>query len=221
MSVTTFSALTLGDAFAAAEPHNGRVRIPVRRELDINSFGASAIRAESAGAELVPEHDETGPGADRHEELYFVASGRATFTVAGEEIAAPAGTFVFVRDAESRRAAVAEEDGTTLLAFGGRAGEAWRVSPGEALREFFPLHEAKDFEGAAAVARDVLEDYPGNGLALYNLACCESLLGRADDALGHLEAAIETAPSLAENAKADEDFEAIRGDSRFGALIAD
>jgi len=126
-----------------------------------------------------------------------------------------------VRDPEARRAAIAGEDGTTLLAFGGRPGHAWRVTPGEALREFFPLHSAKDFEGAAAVARHVLEDYPGNGLALYNLACCESLLGRADDALEHLEAALAAAPRLAENAKTDEDFDAIRDDERFGALIVD
>ena len=99
---------------------------------------------------------------------------------------------------------LATREGTTLLAFGGRPGQAWRVTPGEALREFFPLHEAKDFEGAAAVAREVLEDYPGNGLALYNLACCESLLGRADDAFEHLEAALGVAHSLAENAKTDD-----------------
>ena len=94
------------------------------------------------------------------------------------------------------------------------------MTPGEALREFFPLHEAKDFEGAASVARDVLEDYPGNGLALYNLACCESLLGRADDAFGHLEEALAAAPSLAENARTDEDFAPIREDSRFEPLVA-
>ena len=219
MAVTTHTALNLEDSFAAAESRNGRVSVPVRRELDVGSFGANAWRAETAGTELVREHDETGPGADRHEELYFVASGRATFTVSGETIDAPTGTFVFVRDPEVRRAAVADEDGTTLLAFGGRPGEAWRVTPGEALREFFPLHEAKDFEGAAAVARDVLADYPGNGLALYNLACCESLLGRADDAFQHLEAAIATAPSLIENARTDEDFAPIRDDERFEVLV--
>src|SRR5215212_2657169 len=220
MAVTTFTALNLEEAFAAAESRDGRVSVPVRRELDIDSFGARASRVESAGAELVREHDETGPGSDRQEELYFIASGRATFTVSGETIEAPAGTFVFVRDPEARRAAVAEEDGTTLLSFGGRPGEAWRVTPGEALREFFPLHEAKDFEGAAAVAQDVLADYPGNGLALYNLACCESLLGRTDDAREHLESAIEAAPSLAENAKTDEYFVGVRGNERFEALLA-
>jgi tetratricopeptide (TPR) repeat protein len=220
MSVTTLAVLNLEESFSDAEPRDGRAFAAVRRELDVNAFGISAVRAYEAGATLFREHDETGPGADRHEELHYVASGRAAFMVDGETVQAPAGTFVFVRDPESKRSAVAVEDGTIVLLISGRPGQAWRVSPGEALREFFPLHEAKDFEGAEAVAREVLEDYPGNGLALYNLACCESLLGRADDAFGHLEAAIATAPSLVENAKTDEDFAAIRGDSRFEALVA-
>ena len=220
MSVATVGALNLDQAFAEKDFANGRAFIPVRRELDVNAFGIYATRAVEAGGTIFDQHDELGPGAGRHEELHFVASGKATFTVDGETLEAPAGTFVFVRDPGSKRGAVAAEAGTTVLVIGGRPGEAWRMTPGEALREFFPLHEAKDFEGAAAVARDVLEDYPGNGLALYNLACCESLLGRPDDAFGHLEEALAAAPSLAENAKTDEDFAPIREDSRFEPLVA-
>ena len=220
MSVTTLGVLTLDESFGNEKPRDGRAFVAVRRELDVNAFGISAVRAYEAGATLFREHDETGPGADRHEELHYVASGTAAFMVDGETVQAPAGTFVFVRDPESKRSAVAVEEGTTVVLISGRPGQAWRVTPGEALREFFPLHEAKDFEGAAAVAGEVLEDYPGNGLALYNLACCESLLGRADDAFGHLEAALATAPSLAENAKTDEDFEPIRDDARFEPLVA-
>ena len=220
MSVTTLAVLSLDESFGNAEPRDGRAFVPVRRELDVNAFGIYATRALEAGATLFNEHDESGPGADRHEELHYIAAGTAKFTVDGETLEAPAGTFVFVRDPESKRGAVAVDEGTTVVVIGGRPGQAWRVTPGEALREFFPLHEGKDFEGAAAVARDVLEDYPGNGLALYNLACCESLLGRSDDAFGHLEAALATAPSLAENARTDEDFAPIRDDSRFAALVA-
>src|SRR4051812_131665 len=113
MSVTTFAALSLDESFADAEARDGRVSVPVRRELDVNAFGIYAVRAVEAGAILAAEHDKMGPGADRHEELLFVSTGKATFTVEGETIEAPAGTFVFVRDPESRRAAVADEDGTT------------------------------------------------------------------------------------------------------------
>jgi Tetratricopeptide repeat len=221
MSVTTSAVLNLEDEFAEGRDREGRVFVGVRRKLDAGSFGATAVRAAASGTDIVREHDELGPGADRHEELYFVASGHAAFTVDGEEIDAPAGTFVFVRDPESKRAAVTKEDGTTLLILGGRPGQPWRVPPGEALYEFFPLHEAKDYEGAAAVAHEVLADFPGNGLALYNLACCESLLGRTEDAIAHLDEALAAAPSLKENARTDEDFVAIRDDDRFTALVAE
>ena len=221
MSVTTSAALNLEEEFAEGRDREGRVFVGVRRKLDVGSFGATAVRAAASGTDIVREHDELGPGADRHEELYFVASGHAAFTVDGEEIDAPAGTFVFVRDPESKRAAVTKADGTTLLILGGRPGQPWRVPPGEALFEFFPLHEAKDYEGAAAVAKDVLGDFPGNGLALYNLACCESLLGRPEDALKHLGKGLAAAPSLKENARTDEDFDAIRDDPRFTALVAE
>ena len=70
------------------------------------------------------------------------------------------------------------------------------------------------------MARDVLEDSPGNGLALFNLACCESLLGRTDEALAHLREAIAAAPSLRENAKTDTDLDPIRDDPRFEKVAA-
>jgi hypothetical protein len=53
------------------------------------------------------------------QELYFVHRGRATFTVDGETIDAPAGTYVFVPDPASHRHAVAAEGGTTVVSFGG------------------------------------------------------------------------------------------------------
>jgi hypothetical protein len=56
-------------------------------------------------------------------------------------------------------------------------------TPGESMHEFWPLYEAKDYEGALAVERQALEDYPGNALAHFNIACMSSLLGRPDDAL--------------------------------------
>ena len=76
---------------------------PVRRRLGVEAFGINAYTAENAGDEIVEEHDETGSGAGHHEELYFVAVGRVLFTVSGEEIDAPSGTFVFVRDPSARR----------------------------------------------------------------------------------------------------------------------
>lgn len=86
---------------------------PLRRPLGVTAFGVNAYWAESAGDELIEDHDELGAGAGRHEELYVVLAGAARFTVAGDEFDAPAGTVVFLRDPAARRGAVATEDDTT------------------------------------------------------------------------------------------------------------
>ncbi|HLX32777.1 MAG TPA: hypothetical protein VKR79_08430 [Gaiellaceae bacterium] len=99
--------------------------IPIRHALGIETFGMNAYRRNS-GEAVVPEHDETGSGAP---ELFYVSTGHATFTVAGDEIDAPAGTCVWVKDAAARRGAVAKTDGTLVLAIGAAApGEAYAPS---------------------------------------------------------------------------------------------
>jgi mannose-6-phosphate isomerase-like protein (cupin superfamily) len=98
---------------------------PVRRRFGIGAFGVNAYTAESAGDDLVEDHTEE---THRHEELYLVIAGHATFTVAGEELDAPAGTFVFIRDPSVRRHAVAREAGSTVLAVGGRPGVPYEES---------------------------------------------------------------------------------------------
>jgi quercetin dioxygenase-like cupin family protein len=90
--------------------------LPVRATLGIGAFGCNAYVARAEGEDVVEPHTESG--AD-HEELYFVARGRAQFTVDGEQFDAPAGTYVFIPDPESHRHAVAAETGTTVLSFGG------------------------------------------------------------------------------------------------------
>ena len=103
---------------------------PVRHHFDIRSFGVNANVAD-AGDVLVEKHTEVEDSGTRHEELFLVVSGRATFTVAGDEIDAPAGTLVFVPDPEVVRSARALEDGTTVLAVGGEPGAAYTVSQWE------------------------------------------------------------------------------------------
>ena len=90
--------------------------LPVRATLDIRAFGCNAYVAGAEGEDVVELHTEEG--AD-HQELYFVARGRAEFTVDGDRFDAPAGTYVFIPDPESHRHAVAAEAGTTVLSFGG------------------------------------------------------------------------------------------------------
>jgi quercetin dioxygenase-like cupin family protein len=102
----------------------------VRRHFDVQAFGVNGT-AGNAGDVLVWEHherDDPENGTEGHEELFVVISGRATFTVDGEEIDASAGTLVFVRDPAILRGARATEDGTAILVVGGRPGAPYAVS---------------------------------------------------------------------------------------------
>jgi hypothetical protein len=105
---------------------------PVRHHLGITAFGTNAYVAGTPGEVVIEEHDE---GEDyAHQELYLVLRGRATFTVDGEAVDAPAGTFVFLEDPGLTRKAVAEEAGTAVLAVGAKAGEAFVPSAWERRR---------------------------------------------------------------------------------------
>ncbi len=209
------------DEIEHGDEHQGRVRRNVRRHFDIRAFGVGATRAVSGDAQVVGEHDETGIGASGQEELYVVLSGSATFTVNGEEVPAAAGTLVFVRDPAARRGAVAHEEGTTVLAVGGTPGQAYRLSPGEVMQPMWESYNAGDFQTALERLQEVLAERPQEGLVLFNVACVESRLGRLDDALEHLSAALEVEPRLSENAANDEDLDPLRDDPRFKNIIKD
>ena len=109
---------------------------PVRHHFGIRAFGVNAYTARERGSALIEEHDELpGPGTDQaHEELYFVASGHAAFTVDGRAVDAPAGTFVFVRDPELVRSATARDPDTTVLVIGAQPGVPFEVSRWERTR---------------------------------------------------------------------------------------
>jgi quercetin dioxygenase-like cupin family protein len=171
---------------------------PIRRTLGIEAFGVNAWTAAEAGAVVIQEHDESSG----HEELYVVVSGHATFTVDGDELDAPAGTLVFVRDPKAKRGAVTTEPGTTVLAIGAKPGEPFHPMPWEE-------NEAKER------LVEALERHEADGGLLYNLACAEARLGETDAALEHLAAAVEQRPDLREPAREDEDIAAIRDDPRF------
>jgi hypothetical protein len=106
--------------------------IPVRHRLGICAFGINAWSAKDAGHRVIEEHDElNGDEEQNHEELYLVIDGHATFTVGGEEIDAPRGTFVFVKDPALVRTAFGKEPGTTILSVGAASGTTFEVSPWE------------------------------------------------------------------------------------------
>jgi quercetin dioxygenase-like cupin family protein len=111
------------------DPREGAFYL-VRRHFDIQAFGVNATAGDT-GDVLVWEHherDDAENGTEGHEELFAVMSGHATFTVDGQEIDAPAGSLVFVRDPALMRGARADADGTTILVVGGRPGAPYAVS---------------------------------------------------------------------------------------------
>jgi hypothetical protein len=98
---------------------------PIRRYFGIGSFGTNLARATRAGDILTHDHDEKDT---RHEELFLIVSGHATFKVEGEEIDAPAGTFIYVPDPATVRGAIAREVGTAMLIVGAEPGAVFTPS---------------------------------------------------------------------------------------------
>jgi tetratricopeptide (TPR) repeat protein len=188
---------------------------PLRRELGVTAFGVNAFSAEAAGERVIEEHDELGDGAGRHEELYIVLSGRAAFTVDGEEIDATAGTVLLVPDPASRRGALAAEPGTVVLVVGAPPGEAYAPAPWEASAQAALYARGGDPDRARAAIAESLENHPDHGRVLYNVACAEALLGDRDVALEHLARAVELEPKGREWAQGDEDLDSLRDDPRW------
>lgn len=93
----------------------------LRRELGIRAFGINLFLA-GAGKTVINEHNELLDVTRGHEEIYLVLSGSATFTIEGKEVVAHRGTVIVVHDPAASRAAMANEDGTEVLAIGGPCG---------------------------------------------------------------------------------------------------
>jgi hypothetical protein len=215
--VKRYEATTL-DELAEAGQTEGRLSMRVRRHFDIGAFGVNARRAEQEGVQIVSEHDETGPMSGGHEELYVVLSGHATFTVDGEEVDAPAGTLLFVRDTATKRGAVAREAGTEVLIVGGKPGQAFTESPWETVSEMWPIYQAGEYDKALEILRRGEERLPGNPGILYNIACMEALTGQTEQAFAHLGRAVES-EYFRKHAKTDDDLASLRSDPRFAELV--
>jgi hypothetical protein len=171
---------------------------PVRAHLDIRAFGCNAYSAERAGDDVVEAHVESPEF--NHEELYFVARGRATFHLDDETIDAPAGTYVFVPDTATHRHAVAAEPGTTVLSFGGPP--AFTPSPWEWSFRAAPLVESEP-QRAREILEDGLAQHPESpGLRLH-LARVEVRDGNEERARELLRLAIERQPEAEELARQD------------------
>jgi quercetin dioxygenase-like cupin family protein len=189
---------------------------PVRHELGISSFGVNTFTGRASGDRIINEHTEEG----EQEELYVVLEGRARFELDGESVDAPAGTLVFAEPGV-KRTAYAEEDNTTLLAIGGTPGQPYDVVGFEIWAPFQPLYEAGQYAEAADRARGPIEAYGQYAGAYYNLACCEALAGRTDDAIDHLRQAMAKSEDQVRTwAENDSDLDSLRSEESFRRLFA-
>jgi tetratricopeptide (TPR) repeat protein len=211
------SAYTVAHLDEIDERDDGRCPYrPVRHHLGITAFGVNTWTARAAGDRIINEHDESEP--DANEELYLVMTGRARFELDGDRVDAPAGTFVFARPGV-KRTAFAEEAGTTVVALGGTPGKAYESDGWELWAPLHPLYEAGEYAQAADRGRELVEEHPQYAALFYNLACCESLAGRATDALGHLRQAVAMSEKFRAFAKDDSDFDPIREEAGFKELV--
>jgi hypothetical protein len=210
MSVPGYEVARLDELESLPGP--GTLRwTPLRRRFRITAYGVNAYTATEVGQDVVEEHTEQALG---HEELYVVMTGRARFRLGEEDVDAPAGTVVFLRDPSVRRGATAAEPGTTVLAIGGKPGlhdvSEWEYS----FAAYGHLREG-DAERGRTVLQEGLAEKGESGRLLYDLACFESLDGRREEAIGHLLRAVELDSRYREYAQQDADLDAIRDDPRF------
>jgi tetratricopeptide (TPR) repeat protein len=136
-------------------------------------------------------------------------TGRAGFTLDGEEVDAPAGTIVHLPDPSVRRTAVAREPGTTVLAVGGKRGEAFRPSAWEL---FFRASRLPPEEALQLIESS--EGYNADSASYqYNLACYRALAGKREAALEAFRHAFELAPErVGDWAAGDSDLDSIRAE---------
>lgn len=179
---------------------------PVRRTLGIEAFGMNAYTAENAGDDVIERHSEE---ALRHEEVYVVLGGRASFELDGEALDAPAGTIVFLRDPTVRRYATATEAGTTVLAVGARPGEPYMPSAWEWYFEAERFRDPLDPEAALRLMDEANERFPDHAGVVYSTACWLALAGQEDDALAALRHAVELDPRARDWAARDGDLAGI------------
>jgi quercetin dioxygenase-like cupin family protein len=191
----------------------------VRHHFGISAFGVNAFTADAG--QLIGEHTESQQG-NGQEELYIVLSGHAAFVLDGVERDAPEGTFLYVEPGV-KRGATAQAPATTVVVVGAKPGQAYEVSNFEMFAPAWALYEKGEYAAAADLALPLADTDP-SALILYNIACVESLAGRHDAALEHLQRALSfpDQPGMVERlrklAREDKDLDAIRGEPGFPEL---
>jgi mannose-6-phosphate isomerase-like protein (cupin superfamily) len=152
-----WTAVAIDDVEAVPWQGTDLVWRPLRHALGTHVAGLAAFTAERAGQTVVEPHRESEDGRG-HEEIYVVLRGRATFTLDGEALDAPAGTLVRVAPAV-HRSAVATDPDTAVLALGREPD--FRPSASEWIERARP-HLRTDPERARAILDELHAQRPGS-----------------------------------------------------------
>jgi hypothetical protein len=188
---------------------------PVRHLFGITSFGVTAWIGDAEGDLIINEYDEESAPA---EELFVVVSGRARFDVEGETVDATPGTLVYTRPGTDRKA-VAVEPQTTILVVDGAPGKVYDATGWELWAPLRPLYDQGNYRELSARLRELIDRAPQYPMLVYNLACSESLRGDRASAIEHLRRAVAGSEKHRADAREDADFDSIRDDPAFQALI--
>ncbi len=108
-----------------------------------------------------------------------------------------------------------------IMLIEGTPGKAYEPRGWELWAPLVPLYESGEYAEVADRLRVLVEAHPQYALLFFNLACCESLIGRTTDALEHLRRAIDMSEEFRGNAKLDSDLDPIRDQRAFRQLISD
>jgi hypothetical protein len=149
---------------------------------------------------------------------FIVVSGRAIFELEGEKLEVTPGTVVFTPQG-TQRTAVAAEPATTILVVDGALGKAYDATGWELWAPLRPLYDNGEHAELRARLEDVIAANPQHPMLVYNLACSDSLSGRTADAIDHLQRAVGASEKLRANARSESDFDPIRDEPSFKALI--
>ena len=186
-----------------------------RHHFGITSFGVNAWTAHDAGDRIINEHDEeeeatrsstssTGPRDVRARRRAGGCAGRHARLRPSR------------RQTDGVRRGARDDDHRARRHPGGgvRARRLGDLGPTGA------LYQAGEYAEAADRGRELVEAHPEYAGLFYNLACCESLAGRTNDAIEHLRRSVEMSERSREYAKGDSDFDPIRDEPAFKELIA-
>ena len=215
MSGPRFETAHLDDLDSVPGPGSLTWR-PVRSRFDIRAFGCNAYTAELVGDHVVEPHDEEGElGVEGHQELYFVHSGRAEFTVDDESFEAPAGTYVWLPDPSAHREATALEEGTTVLSFGGPP----TFKPSEWEYRWRALSSGASPEEAEWIIKEGLTDHPGHpGLRLAQ-AVLALARGDEDRAESLVKEVVAAEPGITGWIEENESFRPLTENPRTAAAV--